>query len=168
MQNGILIHEHRSPVWRYLAIGLFIVTIAFTGVWFFAEDVLWSGMFRFGAFACFASLVLVWLRIRQAPLALRVKANDDHLFIHYFLDGEEKKEELFERNTIRRIERKAEALFWSSNENANACKFIISFTDTTNTLSVFIYSGREISLSEKDAQKFETFLSDHAIPFSAV
>lgn len=166
MQDNILIHEFRWPGWRYLIIGLSLLTLLLGSGWLFGEDVFWTGIFRFLTFACFAGLVLAGLRIRQPPLTIRIEVTSEQLIIHYFLDDEEKKEELFERDTIKNIER-IPAVKWNFWPHTQAYKFTISFNDTDNTLSTFIYSGRAISINEKDAKKFESFLRNYSISCSS-
>lgn len=166
MENIAEIEEYRSPIWKFLALFSGLIAVIFLSAYLFVSDPFWGGIFRFIAFIGFAGIVLLILKIREQPKKIEVKLTPEHLSILYFDDKEKVKEEFYERETIKNIQRKNVSPTWDFLTDPKIYQHIISFSDTETTLSVFIYSGRNIHLNEKDSSKFETFLSNHNIPIS--
>lgn len=167
MENPIVIEEYRSPIWKFLALFCGMITVIFLCSYLFVSDVFWKSIFRFIAFIGFAGVVLLILKIRERPKKMDVRLTAKYLGIRYFDDKEEVKEELYERETIKKIQRTNVSPAWDFLSNTEVYKHIISFTDTNKTLSVFVYSGQNIHLNEQDSSKFENFLIDHDIPVSS-
>lgn len=166
MQNDITIHEYRSPMWTYLVRVLLLLALLFFGAYLLIENTLWTGILRLAAFASFAGLVVVWLKVRHMPKRITLSLTSDHLVVHYFEKTKEIKEELFERDTIKRIQKKEARSIADFLSQTTAFTFIISFSDTDNELSLFIYSGQHIKIAEPDAQVLESFLTQHNIEYT--
>lgn len=161
MNHTLSIYEYQPPVWKKLAlISLIIAVISFGASWV-TSNILWASIFQLVAFSAFTGTVLAFLQFRTKPQKITLQVNSNHLTIDYQLQNDNLKEELFERDTIKKIEKLEVVFRWDFFSMLDGYKYIISFTDTKNELSVFTFSGRDLYISAGEAAVLDNFLDEH-------
>jgi hypothetical protein len=128
--------------------------------WFTATPLL-TDIFKLLAFIGFAALVIAFLQSRAKIQEMEIEIGDQRLHINYFRSSEKNSEELFELDTIDQIQKLPAPPIWRIFPRRGCTKMEISFTDTSNKLSLFRFQGRDRYLTPSEAQKIETFLQEH-------
>lgn len=158
MNQKITVKEQFSPRWKYTAILCSIAAILFFILYLIGNNPLWIGIYRLVAFIAFICAVFSFLRLREGKKELRLECIDEHLAITYLHKSKIIKEELFERNTIRDINKQEYKPFGKFSFFDQGYQYFISFTDTDNKLSMFEYSGRNLHFSSDVTKKIDEFL----------
>ncbi len=161
MQNKCTISEHTSSIWRALIIGGLTVSVLFVLLLVLSDDALAGGIFRLIAFGGFAVVMLSYLHIRGKAQKIELRFDKERLIITYFSESKKTQEELFELETISSIIRIENPPVWKILPRNDCSRFMISFTDRNNTLSLFRFEGRDLCLSHPDAAKTEKFLDEY-------
>jgi|GEM_PF-619401 hypothetical protein len=166
MPQSMTVNEYQSSIWKNLTGVSVLITIIFGAAFLFTNNTLWAGIFRLLAFAGFAGVVLAALRLREKPVTLNLETNNKHLIVRYMLKNKELKEELFEREAIKNIEKKEVSKMKNFLSKSDAYKYVISFTDTDTRLSMLTNNGRDLHLSRQASAQVDAFLAANDIPFS--
>lgn len=164
MEKKCTTQEFISPTWERIMMGGVAVAVLFTALFIILDDTLLGGFFRLFAFAGFAAFVMAFLQKRSRIDSIDLEVDRKNLTITYFKSSEIKQEELFDLKTIKDIQTRSAPAIWKVFPRAGAVQFLITFTDSDNTLSMFRLEGRDIYLSEKEAQTVKAFLNKHVSP----
>lgn len=161
MQGKCAISEHTSSIWRTLIAGSLTVTGVSIVLFILSDHILFEGILRLIAFGGFAITVLSYLQTRGKEQEIELLFNEKHLMVTYFGESKKTQEEFFELETIANIIRIKNPRVWKILPRSDCSKFLISFTDSKNTLSIFRFEGRDLCVSHPDAEKTEKFLRKH-------
>jgi hypothetical protein len=161
MSDSLTIQEHRSSVWKYILSISAGIAILFLILFLVSTNPLIVGIFRLIAFIGFAGFVMGILQLQGKTKEIKIQQNEDQLVINYYSSTAKNQEELFEIATIHRIEKHPAPPIWKIIPRNDCAKLQISFTDTSNTLSMLRYRGQDIYVSHSDAQKAVHFLEEH-------
>ena len=167
MADNLTFREHTSSVWKPLKIVFLTTAILFTILFWQFNDPLWTGIFRLLAFVGFAGLLLAFLQTRQRTNKIELIVNKSQLQVNYYRNAKKQQEELFEMDTIKQINKEPAPVIWLMLPRNDCQKFIISFTDSRNTLSLFRFESRDIYVSLPDAKKTAKFLASHNLVYTA-
>jgi hypothetical protein len=161
MSDSITIEEHRSSVWKYILSISLGIAILFLILFLVNHNPLIVGIFRLIAFIGFAGFVMGILQLQGKRKEIKIQQNEEQLVINYYSSTAKNQEELFEIDSINRVKKDPAPPIWKIIPRKDCAKLQISFTDTSNILSLLRYRGQDIYVSPSDAQKAVHFLKEH-------
>jgi len=155
MNDSLTIEEQIQPFYKFgTYVSAVICIISFLIFWNITSP-FWISIFRFGSFIFFAIAVLGYLRLMNRPLTVTLESSDDKLKVFYKKNGKVIQEEEFDRSTVKKIT--LEDLKF--NFMGSVVKsFRIHFTDTSNKLYLFEFSGRPLFFDQQAIDKTIDFL----------
>jgi hypothetical protein len=161
MSDSLTIEEHRSRVWRYILFTSLGIALLFLILFLVNNSPLIVGIFRLIAFIGFAGFIMSALQLQGKTKEIKMKLDDGQLIVNYYSSTTKNQEELFDVDTINRVEKHPAPAIWKIIPRNDSAKLEISFTDTSNILSLLRYRGQDIYVSHSDAQKAVRFLEEH-------
>ena len=155
MNDSLTIEEQIQPFYKFgTYVSAVICIISFLIFWNITSP-FWISIFRFGSFIFFAIAVLGYLRLMNRPLTVTLESSDDKLKVFYKKNGKVIQEEEFDRSTVKNVT--LEDLKF--NFMGSVVKsFRIHFTDTSNKLYLFEFSGRPLFFDQQAIDKTIDFL----------
>ncbi len=164
MEKKCSVQEYISPTWEWIMMGSVAIAVLFTALFILFDNALLGGLFRLFAFAGFAGFVLAFLQKRSRIDSIDLAVDNKNLTITYNKSSEIQQEELFDIETIEDIQIRTAPPIWKVFPRSSAVQFMISFTDSENTLCMFRLEGRNVYLSKKDTKAVKAFLKNHISP----
>jgi hypothetical protein len=161
MSDSLTIEEHRSRTWRYILFTSLGIAILFLILFLVNNNPLIIDIFRLFAFIGFAGFIMSALQLQGKKKGIKMKLDDGQLIVNYYSSTTKNQEELFDVDTINRVEKHPAPAIWKIIPRNDSAKLEISFTDTSNILSLLRYRGQDIYVSHSDAQKAVRFLEEH-------
>jgi hypothetical protein len=161
MPGSLTIEEHISSVWKYILTVSLLDAIVFLILFLVNNTPLLVGIFRLVAFIGFAVFVLALLQMMGKTKEIKFALKEDKLYISYYLSLEKSQEEIFEVETIDQVKNLSAPAIWFLIPRNDSAKLQISFTDTSNKLSILRFQGHDLYVSKADAQKVVRFLDEN-------
>lgn len=159
--DKLTIEEHRSSVWKPILFISLFVAILFFILFLIVHDPLMIGIFRLVAFIGFAAFVLSFLQIQGKISRIKIEPGKEKLIISYFSSSQKSQEELFDIATIDQVKQCSAPAVWKVIPRKDCSKLQISFTDSSNELSLLRRKGRDLYVTHSDAKKAVNFLDKH-------
>lgn len=127
----------------------------------YLTDPFWIGIVRLSAFVFFAAAVLGFLNLRNGPLEVILRTEDELLLVAYQKKGEVIQEEQFERPTIKKIElTNGEQGILLNYLQPGAMAFKVNFTDSDRNLYLFEFGGRPLFFDRSSQKKIKEYLKE--------
>lgn len=158
MHEKVTIYEQKPAIWNYVGWTSLLMTLLFFGLYLASEDPLWTGITRLVAFIAFAILVISMLQNRGKPRRLEISLDARQLRVDYYSGDRKVQEELFEQDTIQGIRSVPTPPALKILPVGDAVKYEVSFTDRSNTLSLFRIEGKDLYVGHEGAHKLDHFL----------
>lgn len=161
MSQSLTIKEENYKFWKTSAIiSSILCLITFTVFWNI-DNAFWVSILRLGAFIFFAATILSYLQIMNGPIEITINTEKNKLLISYSKKGKTIQEEEFERELINNIYPSSTGINMILAQLKPALKtFKIDFTDTSNDLYLFEYSGRPLLFNKTAQEKVITFFEN--------
>jgi hypothetical protein len=161
MSDQITIRNSISKTWGIISISGLIISVIFFFALSYSGSPLWIGIFRLLAFIGFAAAVISYLQHREKTKKITLLVDESQIIVQYFIASRKEQEELFERDTVKTIKVKSAPAIWGFFPRNELRKFLITFTDSKNTLSFFKFGGKNLFISTDDAATVQDFLGQY-------
>ncbi|HYW35762.1 MAG TPA: hypothetical protein VE868_10180 [Balneolaceae bacterium] len=157
MQDRITVSEHTSSAWKLILFASLFDTVVFFILFLLISDPLTVSIFRFLAFIGFAGIVLAGLQLQGRTKKIEIECDEEQIKITYYLSSRGNQEEIFELGTVDQITKQPAPRIWNLIPRKDSSKLQISFTDTSNKLSLLRFKGKDLYVTHSDAQKVVSF-----------
>jgi Fe2+ transport system protein FeoA len=158
---SMVIEEKYSRYWVHitsvLLVGALLFFIGYTSI----EDILWKGILRLIAFGFLAGSVFSGLKVMQGKHTVEVDIEDDNLILTYRKKGRDVSRDTFALDSIGNLYYESHNGFWGR-AFFKDCNIKFVPTDSDRPLTLVEVHGKALALSQENARKLMTFISDHA------